>query len=388
MRVLHIISSGGMYGAEAVILNMSRILNEGPHRSTLGVFLNSSNPNLQLHESASREGIESHLIPCTGRLDRTAIRRIRELAVQANADVIHAHGYKADLYVYFALRGSSLPLVSTCHTWYNHDPKDRFFGVVDRFVLRSYGNIVAVSEGVREELLGAGVRADKISMIQNGIDLRTFDRASAVVKSELGWSDYPLIGLVGRLSKEKGADIFLTAASRVLNQLPDAKFVVVGDGPDRAKLDALIDELGIRGSVRMLGRRDDMPAVYASLDLMVSSSRREGLPIAILEGMASRLPLIATPVGAVPTVVLDGRTGVLVPAEAPELLATVIIGLLRDDSERERLGSAARQLVEDQFSAQRMTADYLGVYEAATAKAEKRRARWWKSSVDSLGNSK
>jgi glycosyltransferase involved in cell wall biosynthesis len=388
MRVLHIISSGGMYGAEAVILNMSRTLNDGPHRSTLGVFLNSSNPNLQLHESATREGIESHLIPCTGRLDRTAIRRIRELAVQTGADVVHAHGYKADLYVYFALRGSNLPLVSTCHTWYNHDPKDRFFGVVDRFVLRSYGNIVAVSESVRQDLLGAGVRADKISMIRNGIDLRTFDRASAVVKGELGWSDSPLIGLVGRLSMEKGVDIFLTAAARVLDQLPDAKFVVVGDGPDRAKLEALIEKLGIRGSVRMLGRRDDMPAVYASLDLMVSSSRREGLPIAILEGMASRLPLIATPVGAVPTVISDGQTGVLVPAEAPELLATAIIGLLRDDSERERLGSAARQLVEDQFSAQRMTADYLGVYKAAAAKAEKRRTRQWKSSVDSRGNSK
>ena len=277
---------------------------------------------MQLHESASKEGIESHLIPCTGRLDRTAIRRIRELAAQIGADVIHAHGYKADLYVYFALRGSSLPLVSTCHTWYNHDPKDRFFGLVDRFVLRSYGNIVAVSEGVREDLLRAGVRADKISMIRNGIDLRIFDRASGVLKNELGWKDYPLIGLVGRLSMEKGVDIFLIAAALVLKQLPNAKFVVVGDGPDRAKLDALIDELGIRHSVRMLGRRDDMPAVYASLDLMVSSSRSEGLPIAILEGMASRLPLVATPVGAVPTVVLDGRTGVLVLPESPELLAT------------------------------------------------------------------
>jgi glycosyltransferase involved in cell wall biosynthesis len=388
MRVLHIISSGGMYGAEAVILNMSRTLNDGPHRSTLGVFLNSSNPNLQLHESATREGIESHLIPCTGRLDRTAIRRIRELAVQTGADVVHAHGYKADLYVYFALRGSNLPLVSTCHTWYNHDPKDRFFGVVDRFVLRSYGNIVAVSESVRQDLLGAGVRADKISMIRNGIDLRTFDRASAVVKGELGWSDSPLIGLVGRLSMEKGVDIFLTAAARVLDQLPDAKFVVVGDGPDRAKLEALIEKLGIRGSVRMLGRRDDMPAVYASLDLMVSSSRREGLPIAILEGMASRLPLIATPVGAVPTVIFDGHTGVLVRAEDPELLATKIIELLQDDSQRERLGSAARKLVEEQFSAQRMTADYLNVYEAATVKAAKSRTRWWKSSVDPRGNSK
>jgi glycosyltransferase involved in cell wall biosynthesis len=388
MRVLHIISSGGMYGAEAVILNMSRTLNEGPHRSTLGVFSNSSKPNLQLHESASREGIESHLIPCKGRLDRKAIRRIRELAAQAGADVVHAHGYKADLYVYFALRGFNIPLVSTCHTWYNHDPKDHFFGVVDRLILRSYGSIVAVSEGVREQLLRAGVRADKISMIQNGIDLRTFDHASLVLKDELAWSAYPLVGLVGRLSMEKGVDIFLTAAARVLDHLPNAKFVVVGDGPDRAKLDALIDELGIRGSVRMLGRRDDMPAVYASLDLMVSSSRREGLPMAILEGMASRLPLIATPVGAVPTVVVDGRTGVLVPAEAPGLLAIGIIELLRDDAQRERLGSAARQLVEDQFSAQRMTVDYLRVYEAAAARAAKRRGRGGKSSVDPRGNSK
>jgi glycosyltransferase involved in cell wall biosynthesis len=388
MKVLHVISSGGMYGAEAVILNMSRTLNEGPHHSILGVFLNSSNPNQQLHDSASREGIESHLIPCTGRLDRSAIRRIRELAVHASADVIHAHGYKADLYVYFALRGSSLPLVSTCHTWYNHDPKDRLFGVVDRFVLRSYGNIVAVSEGVREDLLKAGVRADKISMIRNGIDLRTFDRVLPVVKAELGWSEYPLIGLVGRLSAEKGVDIFLTAAGLVLKQMPDVKFVVIGDGPDRAKLDASIDELGIRGGVRMLGRRDDMPAVYASLDLMVSSSRREGLPIAILEGMASRLPLIATPVGAVPSVITDDRTGVLVPAEAPDLLAIRIIGLLADDPRRKRLGSEARQLVEDQFSAQRMTADYLGIYEAAVARARRGRARWWKLSDDLRENSK
>jgi glycosyltransferase involved in cell wall biosynthesis len=187
---------------------------------------------------------------------------------------------------------------------------------------------------------------------------------------------------------EKGVDIFLTAAARVLDHFPIAKFVVVGDGPDRDKLDALIDKLSIRGSVRMLGRRDDMPAVYASLDLMVSSSRREGLPIAILEGMANRLPLIATPVGAVPTVVLDGSTGVLVPAEAPELLATGIIELLHDEARRERLGSAARQLVEDQFSAQRMTADYLRVYEAAAASAVKRQGREEKSSVDLRGSSK
>jgi glycosyltransferase involved in cell wall biosynthesis len=193
---------------------------------------------------------------------------------------------------------------------------------------------------------------------------------------------------VGRLSIEKGVDIFLAAAARVLAELPETKFVVAGDGPDRAKLDAMIDELGIGASVRMLGRRDDMPAVYASLDLMVSSSRREGLPMAILEAMASRVPLIATAVGGVPTVVLDGRTGVLVPEVDAALLANGIVALLRDGALRERLGAAARQLVEDEFSAQRMTADYLRVYEEAVAIKAKRRGGWGKSSVGRGGNAK
>ena len=225
-------------------------------------------------------------------------------------------------------------------------------------------------------------------MIRNGIDLRTFDHASEVVKDELGWGAYPLVGLVGRLSIEKGVDIFLEAAALVLAELPDTKFVVAGDGPDRAKLDGLIDELGIGASVHMLGRRDDMAAVYASLDLMVSSSRREGLPMAILEAMASRVPLIATAVGGVPTVIMDGRTGVLVPEVDAGMLAKGMVALLRDGALRERLGVAARQLVEDEFSAQRMTSDYLRVYEDAVAIKAKRQAGWGKSSAGRGGNAK
>jgi glycosyltransferase involved in cell wall biosynthesis len=388
MKILHIISSGGIYGAEAVILNICRTLNEGPHRSLLGVFLNSSNPNRQIHECAIREGIESHLIPCNGPIDRRAIVRIRKLAAQVGADVVHAHGYKADLYAYFALHASGFPLVSTCHNWVDNDLIVYLYGVLDRMILRAYARVVAVSEGVRLRLIKAGVKAAKTSMIRNGIDLRPFDRAPAVVKTELGWGAYPLVGLVGRLSVEKGVDIFLNAAAHVLAQIPDAKFVVAGDGPDRAKMDALIDDFGIRGSVRMLGRRDDMPSVYASLEVMVSASRREGLPIAILEGMASRLPLVATAVGEVPTIIQDGRTGVLVPAEDPEALAAAIIELLQDSAQRERLGSAARKLVEDEFSAARMTADYLRVYEEALAAATKGREHRVESSAAPLGMKK
>jgi glycosyltransferase involved in cell wall biosynthesis len=385
MKILQMISSGGMYGAEAVVLNLSRTLNEGPHRSPLGVFSNSSNPNLQLHENAAKEGIESHLIPCNGQIDRKAITSIRELAQRTGVDVVHAHGYKADIYAFFALRGSGVSLVSTCHNWIDIDRKTSLYGTLDRLFLRGYARVVAVSDEVRQRLLKSGVKANRVSVIRNGIDLRQFDCASAVVRHELGWDAEQIVGFVGRLSREKGPDIFLEAAARVIAQCPDTKFVVAGDGPDRAELDALIDKLGIRDHVHMLGRCNDMPALYASLDIMVSASRIEGLPIAILEGMASRLPLVATAVGDVPTVIQDGRTGMLAPAEDPESLAAAIVELLPDPAKRKQLGSAARQLVENEFSAERMTADYLRVYEEAIAAAAKGRESRGAPSVASRG---
>jgi glycosyltransferase involved in cell wall biosynthesis len=115
-----------------------------------------------------------------------------------------------------------------------------------------------------------------------------------------------------------------------------------------------------------------MPCVYASLDIMVSASRQEGLPMAILEGMASSLPIIATPVGDVPAMVRDGQTGVMVPPENAASLASAIVALLRDPTRRERLGTAARKLIEDEFSADRMTADYLRVYQEAVCRGTKK----------------
>jgi glycosyltransferase involved in cell wall biosynthesis len=360
MKVLHIISSGGMYGAEAVILNLSRTLNEGGHHGILGVFSNSANPNLHLHESAVKAGVESHLIPCEGQIDRTVTRRIRQLARQTQADVIHAHGYKADVYAFLALRGSRIPLVSTCHNWLEQNPIVSFYGMVDRFVLRNYTAVVAVSDEVRRRLLNAGVREDQIYKVENGIDLRPFERARRVPRE--GAEHALTVGWVGRLSREKGADILIHAAAKVLIQLPDTKFMVVGDGPERNELESLIDKLNIRSNVSLMGRSDDMPSMFASFDVVVSSSRQEGLPMAILEGMASRLPWVATAVGDVPTVVQDDVTGVSVPSEDADLLAAALVDLLQDADRRERLGVAARKLVEDRFSAERMTDDYLRIY--------------------------
>jgi Glycosyltransferase len=362
MKILHVISSGGMYGAESVILNLSRTLNQNGHASVLGVFSNTPNPNLQLHEAAIREGIESHLIPCSGQIDRTVPTGIRQLAETTGADIVHAHGYKADVYTYFALRGTTVPFVSTCHNWLKEGLLVSCYGMVDRFVLRNYAAVIAVSDEVKAQLLKAGVRKDKVHQIRNGIDLRPFEQATPSLRSGARSARALTVGWIGRLSREKGADIFLRAAAIVLAEQPDARFIVVGDGPDLAMLTALMQKLDIEETVSFVGRRGDMPGVYASLDIMVSSSRQEGLPMAILEGMASSLPLVATAVGDVPTLVLDGRTGITVPSEEVELLAAAMVKLLQDSELRERYGKAARKLIEEQFSAEQMVADYLKVY--------------------------
>ena len=365
MKVLHVISSGGMFGAEAVILNLSRTLNRQGHTSLLGIFSNSANPNLQLHHHALNEGLESHLIACQGQIDRSVPASIRTLVAETGANLVHAHGYKADVYSWIALRRSSTALVSTCHNWIDDGRLVRIYGNLDRRVLRQYQAVVAVSDEVRARLVASGVLPRKIHLIRNGIDLRPFAAAIPSLRPPDTPAGTLLIGWVGRLSHEKGADIFLRTAGKIHTSFPQARFLLVGDGPDHAELLALIRELGLETQAHLVGRRTDMPEVYASFNVMVSSSRREGLPMAILEGMATGLPWVATAVGDVPTIVQNGHTGSLVPSEDVDQLADALAALLRDPAARTEMGSAARRLVEQQFSAERMAAEYLAVYQQA-----------------------
>ncbi len=361
MRVLHLISSGGMYGAEAVILNVSRVMQDAGHRSMLAVFNNSAKPNLQVHEAALDAGIESHLLECRGQLDWRVAPRLRQLVRQTQADLLHAHGYKSDIYAYLALQRRGLPLVSTCHTWLDNDLFERAYGMADRFVLRSFDGVIAVSGEVQRQLTGSGTQAGKVRMVFNGIDLGPFTEGATRHRAPERRAGCT-IGVVARLSPEKGHSFLLEAAVRVLAEFPDCRFALFGEGPERAALEQMADRLGIRASVTFAGRRDDMPAVYASLDIQVFSSLQEGLPMALLEGMASRLPVVATAVGEIPTVLRHGEAGRIVPPGDIPALADALLRLLRNAGERDALADAAYEQVRANFSATRTAQEYLDVY--------------------------
>jgi glycosyltransferase involved in cell wall biosynthesis len=315
-----------------------------------------------------KQGVESHLIVCCGQVDRRAVARVRELVRETRADVVHAHGFKADIYAYLAMRGMGVPLVSTCHTWYDTDRMVRLYGALDRFVLRRYARVVAVSDEVRRRLLKAGVREERIRIVRNGIDLRPFEAAKASLRGEFG--EAVIVGLVGRLAWEKGVDVFLRAAARVLAEFPEARFVVAGDGPDREKLEGLIGELGIGGVWQDAGAAGGHGGgvCVAGCDGVgvAAGGAADGDPGGDGERAGDggdRGGRGAEAGGGWE----DGRAGA---AEDVEALAAGIAGLLRDPERRARLGAAAREMVRAEYSAERMAGEYLRVYEEAIGGGE------------------
>jgi glycosyltransferase involved in cell wall biosynthesis len=366
MKVLHLISSGGMYGAEAVILSLTRAMSEKGHSSELALFHSETQPNEELELAAERASLPCHRIATSGPLDRTIPAQLRALMKQTGADVLHTHGYKADVYAWTAFRSLPVaPLVSTCHNWIDTTRALRIYGRLDRRVLRGFGAVIAVSEDVASRLRASGIPGFRVHLVRNGIDIPSpAGPIEMPPAAEVRDPMRPLtVGLVARLSPEKGVDVFLRAAAQVKQQLPGIRFVVAGEGPDRPVLEQLIDTLGLQECVTLMGRVEDMPAFYASIDLLVCSSRTEGLPMALLEGMAVGLPVVATPVGEVPQLVLDGRSGCLVPVDDPAALAAAISSVLRDAGLRASMGLASRARVKESYSAQRMATAYVSVYQ-------------------------
>lgn len=363
MKILHLISSGGLYGAETMVVALSRCLQQRGHTSIVGVFHNLHSPNTQVAEHARSSGVPVELIACKGRLDPSAVMALRRIIRQREIDAVHAHGYKADIYGYAASRGLGTPILSTCHTWYDNDMAAYLYGVLDRRVLKRFNMTIAVSESVAALLRSAGVAETRISIINNGVDLAAFATAEPTLRHELGGNG-TIIGTVARLAPEKGIPCLLQAAAVVLKQYPEAVFALVGDGPDRQQLEAEACNLKIEKNVVFTGARRDMAGIYASLDLLVQPSLKEGLPMTILEALAAKRAVVATDVGAVPRVIQNEKTGLLVPSDNSDALANAILRLLNDQMLRQKLAQGGHQLVRDSFSAEVMAHAYLQLYES------------------------
>jgi glycosyltransferase involved in cell wall biosynthesis len=368
MNILQLISSEGMYGAEAMLLSLTGALTRRGHRVVLAVFEDRRNPHIELASLAEAQGLETRRIPCSGRWDWQAVGAIRALIDECGADLLHAHGYKADLYGYAAAsrRGKGLPacrLVSTCHNWPDKRLLMRTYAALDRFVLRKFAAVATPSRQVGRVLTGSGVPAVNVKVIRNGVDVARFAQARPGLREELGRPSDILIGCVSRLVSAKGGHLLLQAARRVLVSHPNASFVFVGSGPAREEWEKLSASLGIADRVVFTGERRDMPGVYASFDVLVLPSLDEAMPMCLLEGLSAKRPVIATSVGEIPELIHDEDTGLLIEPGNVDALANALLRMIDRPARAAEMAAQGQAMVQHNFSADAMARNYEGLYE-------------------------
>jgi len=364
MRILQLISSAGYYGAENVLLCLAESLRSSGHENVIGVFRNQHKPNTQIADRARAAGLETVIIPCRSRIDREAVAAIRECIKTKEIDLLHTHGYKSNIYGIKAARAARIPLVATCHNWPGLTLPLRLYSILDRIALHRANHIVAVSDNVRKRLRRFAIPASKITVIQNGIDTARFASANPALRQEFHLNGKTVIGAVGRLSSEKGHSFLLRAVARIAEEFPNLAVVFAGSGPEQPALESLARELKLENKVVFAGFRQDVPEVYASLDIFVLPSLQEALPLTLLEAMAAGLPVVASHVGDVRKIVVSGESGLLAEPGSADSLYRALAELLRQPALRDTLRAKGRTVVSTSFSVQRMATRYLQVYES------------------------
>ncbi|MGE0057277.1 MAG: glycosyltransferase family 4 protein [Dehalococcoidia bacterium] len=363
-------------GVEKVVDELSRGLVRGGAEVDLFTLRTAGGPK---HEV--RDGVHVHR---SGAIELTKLLRLQTAfspallwdayrRLRANPpDVIHAH----TTFFFSSLVAAALakllrrPLVTTLHVGgldamplAQRLPVLAYERSLGRAVVSASARVVCVSQAVADYAPHLGAKPQRTVVQLNAVDCDAFHPAEVLRQGP------PRLVFVGRLIQNKGPQFLIEALPGVFARHPEATLWMVGDGPLRASLEARCRELGIADRVQFLGTRSDVADLMRDCDVFVRPSLMEGLPLTVLEAMASGLPAVATPVGGTAEVLQDGVTGRLVPPRDVAAIETALDGLLSDADLRRRMGAAARHQVESDFGWSRVVQDTLGLYDSVVTSA-------------------
>jgi len=353
IKLVHVIDDLGLGGAQRQLVELLRGLDR--RRFEVSVIA-LSQTKIAYADAIRQLGIPLTLIPHAGAWSWSMLNRLTRTLRSLRPRIVQTWLFTADLYGRLAATRSRVArIVSTVRSV--EPDKPWHYILVDRVLRRRTHRFIVNAEAVGRMLAAReGVPRDRIELIYNGVDLAHWDpsKRDGVVRETLGLrGERPLIGIVGRLAPVKDHETFLRAAALLVRAMPQAQWVIVGEGPLRDSLERLRRALQLESCVHFMGAHARMEDVYVALDVVVVSSRYEGCSNVILEAMAMGKPVIATSVGGNPELITP-RTGVLVPPGDPQRLAQAMITLLNDPPRARDLGAAARREVEARFSLARM----------------------------------
>ncbi|MBT3313604.1 MAG: glycosyltransferase [Anaerolineae bacterium] len=368
IRILQLIDGLNIGGAEMTLLELSKGLKERGFQVHIGYSTPGS-----LADILVERGFDITHLPRLMRIDLLLFWNTLKLIKRVRPHIVHTHLFKSDFHGRLAARLTGVPVVvSTLHStdrWARKFPLGALYGWTAKFT----DQIIAVSDDLRSfHQEHTGVPEEKFITIENGVDLvrHTFsDMARKKVRKEFSIEESLLLfGIIGRLTPPKDHDTFLQAAAIIKQEAPDARFLIVGDGPLREKLEDRARELALLPNLQFTGFRDDIPEIMSALDILVFSSQWEGLPVTLLEGLAASRTVVATDVGGIPAVVQDGKEALLVPPINPDALARACLQLASDTELRLSLGQAGLTRVTSAYSISSMIDRTVSLYKTLLTK--------------------
>lgn len=303
-----------------------------------------------------------------GERDPRAILRARDFIESFDADIVHTHLLRADLFAGLAARWAAAPvLVSTCYAMgdFRREKKRRSDRILDAVCAALPTHTIAVSKAVAMDCVHRlHMRPDDVSIIHTGIVPPEHDYAAAGSDLRSAWrlEGAPIVLTIARLSYEKGIDTLVDAAERVQRSRPDVRFIVLGDGPDRTVLQKKIDAAGLSSVVRLVGFEPNVFPALAAADVFCIPSKSEGMPNVLLEAMAMHKPIVATQVGGIPEAITDNENGLLVPSQQPDALAQGLARILNDPAAARRWADAAYETMASRFHAAKVAQQYAALY--------------------------
>lgn len=369
MHIANLTASTALGGPERQMLGLAHTLRE--QCQTSFISFPEGGRCAALLDAARRAGFGAHdILNDTPHLLRAA-RDLTDLLHDLRPDVLCCQGYKADLLGLWVARRLKIPVVAVARGWTWENAKVRAYEAIDRYVLRWMDRVVCVSQAQARRVADAGVSAKKICLIRNAIQAERFANVDAGGRARLQ-RFFPsprqrIVGAAGRLSPEKGVDVFIRAAARIAAHDPEVGFVIFGEGTLRDALAEQVRRAGLENTVVMPGFQRDLDHLVPHLDVSVLASYTEGLPNVVLEAMAGGVPVVATAVGGTPEVVIDGFTGHLVPAGDAATLAQRIQELLTNDTQRREMGRRGRERVATHFTFAAQARDYLALFREVKA---------------------
>jgi glycosyltransferase involved in cell wall biosynthesis len=371
LRILHVVATGDRRGAEMFAADLIRAQENGRMDQRVAVLRARGSMKVVFTAPTHVLGSDAETWPLN--LLRRS-RRLRNLVRGWNPDVVLAHGGEALKHCVPATLGTGAPIVyrriGSAHPLVADGPRREFYG----WLMRRAAVVLCVSEAVRRETVDVyGVAAGRTAYVPNGVDPTrvgpTHDRAEVRARLRVA-SDTPLILFVGALNWEKDPLALVEVARRVIGELPQARFLLAGDGPLRARVEALVRAGGLDGWIGLLGSREDVGDLLGAADILVLCSRTEGMPAVLIEAGIVGTPIAAYAVGGVPEVIEDGVTGCLIRPGDIEGLTDRVLQLAREPERRAEMGRKAAERNPGRFDIALIAPRYAETYRSVARVSE------------------